>query len=768
MQDAFSEALIDSLREAVVVLDSALRVQRVNRPFYEMFGVEPNETIGRPVYALGNGQWDIPALRRLLEEILPRQHVFDDYEVEHVFEGVGWRRMSLSARQLDHVPLILLTIRDLTEVTRSQRALEDNERRFRALVEASAHVVYRMNADWTGMRQLIGPDTPADVELRTEALVQKYVPAEDRAQVARAIQTAIRRKCPFELEHRVVHADGTPGWMFSRAVPVMDAKGEILEWVGMSGDITKRKLAETENARLLAEVRMERDRITALVASMQDEVWFSDLQHQIRLANPAALKQFGFPMDMPIDVESMGARLRIARPDGSPRPENETPLLRALRGEVVRDEEIVQMPGSGERRHRQVSATPVRDEVGRIVGAVAVVRDITEQKLAEAARETWAQSLEKKVAERTEELEAERNFMHALLDTQAALVTVTDAEGRLVRFNRAYERLSGFSVSELHGTGQWWELVPPKERAALRDRVFARLEAGADVAEHENHVRDREGGLHLVHWQNAALRDDAGQLEYVVSTGIDVTELRAAQEAANAHLEDVSRLQRLQTANELALLLAHELNQPLATIASYAEVGLQLLGKPKQEAGRLGDTLRNISRQAIRAGDIIRHLREFISRRTVAPAAMDLNGVVRSACDLLAPLAHRSAIEVTLVLDRSLPFVIGVSLHVEQVLLNLLHNAFDAIQEGDTRGGVVTVQTQRLGDWARVTVSDSGPGVDEDMAARLFQPLASHKPHGLGVGLRISRSLIEAQGGRLWLEPRVPGGVFHFELQVET
>jgi PAS domain S-box-containing protein len=238
-----------------------------------------------------------------------------------------------------------------------------------------------------------------------------------------------------------------------------------------------------------------------------------------------------------------------------------------------------------------------------------------------------------------------------------------------------------------------------------------------------------------------------------------------AEEAARDHLEAASRLQRLQTANELATALAHELNQPLAAIAAYAEVGRQMLRKPATQPDELAANLDKIIRQALRAGDIMRHLRSFVSRGRIDPVPMDLNDVVRSACGLIAPEARRKGVRLVMALDGKLPPVMGVAIQVEQVVLNLLRNACDALEDAGMVDRTATVRTRRSADRAQVTVSDNGRGINPDAAAGLFQPLlSSRKTHGLGVGLRISRSLVEAHGGRLWVEPRVPGGLFHFEL----
>ena len=277
-------------------------------------------------------------------------------------------------------------------------------------------------------------------------------------------------------------------------------------------------------------------------------------------------------------------------------------------------------------------------------------------------------------------------------------------------------------------------------------------------------IRRNDGAVRWVHEHCEHLLNDQGQIVLSRGTVQDITRQRELQLAAREHLEAASWLQRQQTANELATLLAHELNQPLAAIATFAEASRQLILRPPLDQGKLAANLDRISQQALRAGDTIRHLRAFISRGQIDPVPMDLKAVIRSACDLMAPKARSAGIKLEMILNKKVPLVMGVDVHVEQVLLNLLRNAYDAIHDAGMDCGTISVELQQLKDIARVTVRDTGPGIDPVGAARLFEPLSSTKDYGLGVGLRISRSLIEAHGGRLWVEPHAPGAIFHFEL----
>ncbi len=371
--------------------------------------------------------------------------------------------------------------------------------------------------------------------------------------------------------------------------------------------------------------------------------------------------------------------------------------------------------------------------------------------------------LEAQLEESGIQLKRERTFIDTVLDTVGALVVVIDTEGRLVRYNAACNAATGYDFAEFVGTREWQALIPEEEAADVLS-VLARLQSGEAHIQYENHWVQRDGSRVLINWRNTVLRSEAGQVQCIIGTGLDVTEQRRAESLARQHLEEASRLQRLQTVNELATVLAHELNQPLTAIASYAEASRQLLTQAPNEHEKLARNLERISQQALRAGETLRHMRAYVGRGRIDPVPVDLEAVVRDACALMMPKAHNRGIDLTLDLADTLPPVLGVDVHIEQVLFNLIRNAVDAIRDARMKSGCITVMTRADAGMARVSVIDTGPGIDAETVARVFDSLFSRKKYGLGVGLRISRSLIEALGGRLWVEPHSPGGVIHFVL----
>jgi len=334
----YAESIVETVRQPLLILTEDLRVEFANAAFYEIFGVALEETQGRRIYELGNSQWDIPQLRRLLEDVLPQDESFEAFRVSHDFEQVGQRTMLVSARRLDSLQRVLLAIEDITERERHMEALRESEERFRALVGSSSDVVYRMSPDWTEMRHLVGREFIADTESPSRTWLQKYIPPQDQPRVKAVIKEAVRTKGVFELEHRVLRRDGSLGWTLSRAIPVLDASGEVTEWFGMAGDITARKEAEAALERIQT-LLAESQKIAHLgsfeyVAATRTTVW-SEEEYRIYGLDPAGpsptyetlLQRCIHPDDVAAlhetFTEAMQSRSvyelehRIVRPDGS-------------------------------------------------------------------------------------------------------------------------------------------------------------------------------------------------------------------------------------------------------------------------------------------------------------------------------------------------------------------------------------------------------------------------------------------------------------------
>ncbi len=363
-------------------------------------------------------------------------------------------------------------------------------------------------------------------------------------------------------------------------------------------------------------------------------------------------------------------------------------------------------------------------------------------------------------------LRQERDLAEVLLATADALIIVRDAAGRIERFNRACEEVSGLASEEVRGqaiAGSRW-LRP--EAAQAVQRAFDSVRTSRSPMRLENRWQRRGGRERTIAWSMSGLFDDAGRLQHVISIGVDVTEQREAERLAQQRQEELFHLNRVHTAGSLAASVAHELNQPLAALVGFCEASLAMLQAGNAPLGKLTENLRRTLEQAHRAAEIVREMRGFLARDSVAKGSLDLAVALGAALRLLESEAHAAGVELSLQIEPGLAPVRAGRFHVEQVTVNLVRNGVEAIVASGARKGRVSVIARAADDSAHVSVHDTGPGFDATTMQHLFEPFYTTRPNGLGLGLPISRSIVEAQGGQLWPEAAEgsAGGRIHFTL----
>ena len=345
-------------------------------------------------------------------------------------------------------------------------------------------------------------------------------------------------------------------------------------------------------------------------------------------------------------------------------------------------------------------------------------------------------------------------------------ILITDVEGMIQFVNPAFTAITQYEAKEAIGEN------PRILSSGRHDRPFYEAMWGAlqEFGHWQGEIWNRrKNGDVFPQWLTiSAIKDNWGRTTNYVGVTWDISERKRAEEEAKRHQEELVPVMRLSTMGEMASGMAHELNQPLAAVASYCETAHEMVEKQRIVPEKLGDILARALEQTHRAGDIIRRLREFVSKGTTQRELVDIDQLIRDVTELLDWELSNSQVEIDFSHCGHDCSVNVDKVQIEQVLLNLVRNSLEAILNSDVKDGRVLLKTRLQSDgMIEVTVSDNGPGVDESMVDTLFNPFQTSKGTGMGMGLSISRSIIEAHGGKLWVA-KVPddGAVFGFNLPV--
>jgi two-component system sensor kinase FixL len=365
-------------------------------------------------------------------------------------------------------------------------------------------------------------------------------------------------------------------------------------------------------------------------------------------------------------------------------------------------------------------------------------------------------------------LEKERQVNRLYLDLAQVMLVATDRNGVVQLANQRAIRV----LKREHGAivdSNWLDsCVAPEDRATARAAFRNLLVSGNDEPQVcEYHVRSSDGEDRFITWRGVALRDPDNVATGVMLSGEDITDQRRAESEAHRALERMNSVARLATMGEMAAGISHELNQPLAAIANYAQACVRFLRMPAPDLPEISGALEQIASQALRAGEIIRRIRSLVRNEDVRRETQDINELIREVHGLLASDARVHDGKLALDLAAVLPSVTVDGVQIQQVLMNLVHNAFEAqAPEHDGAPFEVRIATRATdtGD-VEVSVSDLGPGLAGEAEQKIFEPFFTTKASGTGLGLAISRSIIKAHDARLGYRANQPrGACFYFVL----
>jgi two-component system sensor kinase FixL len=483
--------------------------------------------------------------------------------------------------------------------------------------------------------------------------------------------------------------------------------------------------------------------LQALISTAVDGIMVIDAAGTVRVFNPACERLFGYAPD-----EVLGRNVKMLMPE---------PYRRE------HDGYLGHYHATGERRiigigrevlgqRKDGTTFPMYLSVGqgKLDGEdiyVGIIHDLTESKRAE-----------RELREREERL-------RSILDTVPDGIIIIDEKGMIESFSPAASRMFGYPVDQLIGRNVSM-LIPPGDREhhdGYLERYLATGEKRIIGVGRVATGRRADGSTFPLEIVIGELR--LGERRVFTAFARDITEKQNAERRLQETQSELLHVTRLTAMGQMSAALAHELNQPLAAIMNYARAAHRIL-EPVEDARteKARGLLEKTAEQATRAGNIIRHLRDFIDKRESTRHAEPLHQIIGEAVALGLVGAADANVKVEVALDPQLPAVLVDRIQIQQVLVNLMRNAVEAMEQVADRR--LTIQSGRASDaMALVTVSDTGPGLPEAVRERLFEPFVTTKSEGMGIGLTICRSIVSAHGGRIWAAPNGAQGLsFNFEL----
>ncbi len=509
-------------------------------------------------------------------------------------------------------------------------------------------------------------------------------------------------------------------------------------FVGIIRDISERKAIERA-------LLVERDRAQNYLDLADVILLGLDTQGRITLVNRRGCEVLGYQ-----ESELLGKDWFSTCIPGNKREE-----VRKLFGEIISGDrpwhqiaETYALNRFGARRLISWRNVILRDERGTITGTLSSGDDVT------VRRQT-----ENQLRLREEELN--------LIFENAPLGTMTlDLNGRLLTLNSALCKLLDSNQDELVGYS-FIDAVHHEDRERIQSLLYSLTgELNADATSVRCRMLTRTGETRQVELSAGAVHDASERPEFLIVQIQDFTDRVRSEDEAGELRERLTHVSRLSTLGEMAAGIAHEINQPLTAISTYAQAGKRFLAQNHVDVADLSETFSLMDKQAQRAAEVIRSLRRLVRQKTTKREHLDCNQLIRDIVKLAEIDIKSHKVKISLLLTPELPEVAADSVQLQQVILNLIRNALEAIRDSDKQGSIIIKTDIPSPEWIKMTVQDNGPGVAEEMLANVFSPFRTSKEAGMGLGLSISRSIANAHGGELTFEnnPEGDGACFYFTL----
>jgi PAS domain S-box-containing protein len=516
-------------------------------------------------------------------------------------------------------------------------------------------------------------------------------------------------------------------------------------FTGYVRDITERKRGDDALREAHARIAQSEERWRSVFENSAVGIALTDLNGRFIATNPVYQKMLGFSGE---ELKSLSYVEITHEEQLEPTRALVEELLQGKRRDFQIEKQYRRKNGSLVWVRNNISIVPGTGRVPRFL--MAIVEDISERKQAEER------------LQRSEAFLAEGQHLSRTGSFSWRVET-----GEIIWSEELY-RIFGFEEDAPITLERIGTRIHPEDLPILNQMLEKAQRTGSDF-EYEPRLRMPDQSVKYVHLTAHGTRDREGRLEYI-GAAQDVTQRRLSEEALAQARSELANVARVTSLGVLTASIAHEVNQPLSGIITNASTCLRMLSADPPNVDGARETARRTIRDGNRASDVISRLRTLYSKKDLSPESMNLNEATREVISLSLSEWQRDRLILRLELADDLPPITGDRIQLQQVILNLIRNASDAMSTVDNRPRELLIRTEPdAGDWVRLSVKDSGVGFEPEAAEKLFQAFYTTKGSGMGIGLSVSRSIIEAHRGRLWAKANDgPGATFSFSIPCRT
>ena len=710
----------------------------VNPTFQRMLGYTEEELRNLRDFEFTHED-DRAETRRLFARVVSGQQ--PSYRLEKRYRrkdgAIVWADVSASTvPATENTPAFLAVMAiDVTERKQAEAALREAEERFRTLVQFSFDVYWESDAQHRFIRQEFAEgvtDAPAPgSEIGKTRWEVPYL--EPDAEAWRKHRETLDAHLPFrDFEHARPTPDGGKRYVSVSGLPVFDETGRFIGYRGVGRHITDRKRAE-------AALRASEERWRAMFETTAVGIATSDLRLRYLTANQSFQQMTGYTEE----------ELRNRTPNDITHEDDRTAMLEHI-------DELAAGPQRGHRFEKRLRRkdgeivwadintffVPATDSTPAFLGGMAV--DITDRKRAESA------------------LRASEERWRAMFEIAPVGIATIDFERRrYLTANESFQRMTGYTEEELRNRTTL-EITHEDDRAAMQERI----DSGTVGVLQRKRYRRKDGEVVWADATSFVIPATDSTPAFRGAVIVDITDRKRAEAALQQAQDDLARLNRVMLLGEMTASIAHEVNQPIAATLTNAHAGLRWLGAQPPDLEETRQALGRIVRDGNRAGEVIDRIRALVKKVPPRRELLDLDEAIREVIALTQTDMQRNGVRLQTRLAGDLPLVPADRVQLQQVIMNLIINAIEAMAAAsDGRRELTIVSGRDDTSGVSVEVQDTGPGLDPEELDRLFQSFYTTKPDGIGMGLAISRSIAEAHGGRLSAAPNHPhGAVFRFTL----